>query len=161
MPGRPLRHYLRDSVASALETLGTHKTVEAVKCTNCIPLNILVMMGETDVSELRTLRAYCSSSGDCDVDHGMMILTGPTPNSSTRVLWQPPVLSGRPVSRDISETSRRMGESHIKWNYSMWDFKFSRRRVWCSELSSGLYCHVKWLSTDVSEVRTASIIRDE
>jgi hypothetical protein len=32
---------------------------------------------------------------------------------------------------------------------------------WCSELSSGLYCIVKWLSTDVSEVRTASIIRDE
>jgi hypothetical protein len=32
---------------------------------------------------------------------------------------------------------------------------------WCSELSSGLYCRVKWLSTNVSEVRTASIIRDE
>jgi hypothetical protein len=29
--------------------------------------------------------------------------------------------------------------------------------IWCSELSSGLYCRVKWLSTDVSEVRTASI----
>jgi hypothetical protein len=26
-------------------------------------------------------------------------------------------------------------------------------------LSSGIYCRVKWLSTDVSEVRTASIIR--
>jgi hypothetical protein len=24
-----------------------------------------------------------------------------------------------------------------------WDFKFSRRRVWCSELSSGMYCRVK------------------
>jgi hypothetical protein len=34
----------------------------------------------------------------------------------------------------------------------VWDFKFSRRRVWCSELSSGIYCRVKWLSTDVSEV---------
>jgi hypothetical protein len=34
-------------------------------------------------------------------------------------------------------------------------------RQWCSELSSGLYCRVKWLSTDVSEVRTASIIRDD
>jgi hypothetical protein len=43
----------------------------------------------------------------------------------------------------------------------MWDFKFSRRRVWCSELSSGMYCRVKLLSTDVSEVRTAFIIRDE
>jgi hypothetical protein len=31
-------------------------------------------------------------------------------------------------------------------------------RVWYSELSSGIYCRVKWLSTDVSEVRTASII---
>jgi hypothetical protein len=39
------------------------------------------------------------------------------------------------------------------------DFKISRRRVWSSELSSGMYCRVKWLSTDVSEVRTASIIR--
>jgi hypothetical protein len=28
-------------------------------------------------------------------------------------------------------------------------------------MSSGLYCRVNWLSTDVSEVRTASIIRDE
>jgi hypothetical protein len=28
----------------------------------------------------------------------------------------------------------------------------------CSELYSGIYCHVKLLSTDVSEVRTASII---
>jgi hypothetical protein len=47
------------------------------------------------------------------------------------------------------------------WPYSgMWDFKFSRRRVWCSELSSGIYRRAKWLSTDVSEVRTASIIRD-
>jgi hypothetical protein len=33
--------------------------------------------------------------------------------------------------------------------------------LFCSELSSGIYCRVKWLSTDVSEVRTASIIRDE
>jgi hypothetical protein len=31
----------------------------------------------------------------------------------------------------------------------------------CSELSSGMYCLVKWLSTDVSEARTASIIRDD
>jgi hypothetical protein len=39
---------------------------------------------------------------------------------------------------------------HSFRNYGtfLWDFKFSRRRVWCSELSSGLYCRVKWLSTD-------------
>jgi hypothetical protein len=38
---------------------------------------------------------------------------------------------------------------------------FSDPVLFCSELSSGMYCRVKWLSTDVSEVRTASIIRDE
>jgi hypothetical protein len=32
--------------------------------------------GETDVSELRRLRTYCSSPGDCDVEHGMMVSTG-------------------------------------------------------------------------------------
>jgi hypothetical protein len=31
----------------------------------------------------------------------------------------------------------------------------------CSELSSGIYCRVQWLSTGVWEVRTASIIGDE
>jgi hypothetical protein len=47
----------------------------------------------------------------------------------------------------------------VQQKSNVWDFKFSRRRVWCSELSSGMYCCIKWLSTDVSEVRTASIIR--
>jgi hypothetical protein len=41
----------------------------------------------------------------------------------------------------------------------VWDFKFSRRRLWSSE-SSGMYCRVlNWISTDVSEVRAASIMR--
>jgi hypothetical protein len=40
-------------------------------------------------------------------------------------------------------------------------FKFNLISLWCSELSSGIYCHVKWLSADVSAVRTATIIRDE
>jgi hypothetical protein len=31
---------------------------------------------KADVSELRPLRAYCASPGDCDVDHGMMVSTG-------------------------------------------------------------------------------------
>jgi hypothetical protein len=44
---------------------------------------------------------------------------------------------------------------------NLWDFKFSRRSVWCSELSSGMYYRVKWLLTDISEVRTASIIIPE
>jgi hypothetical protein len=51
--------------------------------------------------------------------------------------------------------------THNNLNASMWDFKFSRRRVWCTELSSGLYCRVKLLSTDGSEVRTASSLMME
>jgi hypothetical protein len=49
-----------------------------------------------------------------------------TPNSSTRALWQPPVLSGCPISRDISRASRRMGEGNENLVYaSPWDFKRS------------------------------------
>jgi hypothetical protein len=40
-------------------------------------------------------------------------------------------------------------------------YKFYLNHYSRSGLSSGIYCHVKWLSTDISEVRTASIIRDE
>jgi hypothetical protein len=51
---------------------------------------------------------------------------GLTPNLSTRALWQPPVLSGDPVSRDISGASRKMGEGNEKLVYpSPWDFKRS------------------------------------
>jgi hypothetical protein len=43
---------------------------------------------------------------------------------STRALWQPPVLSGGPVSRDISGESRRMGERNENLFYpSPWDLK--------------------------------------
>jgi hypothetical protein len=47
----------------------------------------------------------------------------------------------------------------LKYNFTLWDLMFSRREVW-SLNSSGLYRRVvmlKW--ADVSEVRTASIIR--
>jgi hypothetical protein len=72
--------------------------------------------GETDVSELRPVRAYYSSPSDCGVNHGMMV-------SSTRALRQPPVLSGGPVSSDISGASRRMGEGNENLLYlSPWDF---------------------------------------
>jgi uncharacterized membrane protein YkvI len=40
-----------------------------------------------------------------------------------------------------------LGCFFLGYEIIQWDFKFSRRRVWCSELSSGLYCRVKWLST--------------
>jgi hypothetical protein len=40
-----------------------------------------------------------------------------------------------------------------------WDLKLLLRRVW-SSVSSGMYCRVlNWMSTDVSEVLSASIIR--
>jgi hypothetical protein len=32
---------------------------------------------------------------------------------------------------------------HCSFSVFMWDFKFSRQQVWCSELSSGMYCRVK------------------
>jgi hypothetical protein len=65
--------------------------------------------GETDVSELRPLRAFCSSPGDCDVDRGWWCWLGLTPNLSTRALWQPSVLSGGTVSRDISAAAPNTG----------------------------------------------------
>jgi hypothetical protein len=68
--------------------------------------------GETDVSELWPLRAYCSSPGDCDVDHGVRYRLGLTPNSSIRALWQPLVLSGGPLGRGISGASVRVGEGN-------------------------------------------------
>jgi hypothetical protein len=49
-----------------------------------------------------------------------------TLNLSTRALWQPPVLSGGPVSRDISGACRRTDEGNGNLVYpSLWDFKRS------------------------------------
>jgi hypothetical protein len=45
----------------------------------------------------------------CDVDHGWWYWLWLTPNLSTRALWQPPVLSGGPVSRDISVAAPSTG----------------------------------------------------
>jgi hypothetical protein len=71
---------------------------------------------------------------------------GLTPNSSTRVLWQPPVLSGGPVSRDISVASRRMGEGNKNLVYpSPWDFKRSLtcRKILRHPGTSGFTSHPK------------------
>jgi hypothetical protein len=57
---------------------------------------------------------------------------GLTPNLTTRALWQPPVLYGGPVSRDISGASRRMGEGNEDLDYpSPWDLKrsFTCRKI--------------------------------
>jgi hypothetical protein len=54
------------------------------------------------------------------------------------------------MARDqVVLTWRQGGKRYVRYNKRS------------SELSSGLYCRVEWLSTDVSEVRTASIIRDD
>jgi hypothetical protein len=47
----------------------------------------------------------------------------------------------------------------IKQSTNLWHFRLSRRRVWSSE-SSGMYCPVlNWMSTDISKVHAATIIR--
>jgi hypothetical protein len=46
-------------------------------------------------------------------------------------------------------------------NARIGDWVYTEQWLTCSELSSGMYCRVKWLSTDVSEVRTASIIKGD
>jgi hypothetical protein len=68
-----------------------------------------------------------------------------TPNLSTRALWQPPVLAGGPAIRDISGTSRIMGEGNGNLVYpSPWDFK---RSLTCRKIlrhgTSGFTSHPK------------------
>jgi hypothetical protein len=70
---------------------------------------------------------------------------GLTPNSSTRVPWQPWVLSGGPVTRDITGASRRMGEENVNLVYpSPWDCK---RSLTCCKIlrhwTSGFTSHPK------------------
>jgi hypothetical protein len=38
------------------------------------------------------------------------------------------------------KTQCNWAEHRTSQQLQSWDFKFSRRRVWCSELSSGIYC---------------------
>jgi hypothetical protein len=68
-----------------------------------------------------------------------------THNSSTRALWQSPVLSGGPVSRDISGASRGMDEGNENVVYaSPRDFKRSltcRKILWLG--TSGFTSHPK------------------
>jgi hypothetical protein len=68
-----------------------------------------------------------------------------TPNLSTRALSQPPVVSGSPVSREISGVSRRMGEGNENLVYpSPLDFKRSlKRRKILLHGTSGFTSHPK------------------
>jgi hypothetical protein len=63
--------------------------------------------GETDVSELQPLRASCSSPGDCDVDHGMMVSTG----ANSKLVYQSALAAASSVLflaiRDVSGASGR------------------------------------------------------
>jgi hypothetical protein len=47
----------------------------------------------------------------------------------------------------IKWVTEKASLNKLQTNTFVWDFKFSRRRVWCSELSSGIYCRVKLLSS--------------
>jgi hypothetical protein len=73
------------------------------------------------------------------MNHDIMVSTGANPNLCTRVLWQPPVLSGSPgspVSRDISGASGIMNKGNENLVYSSpWDFKRSLTR--CKILQHG------------------------
>jgi hypothetical protein len=63
------------------------------------------------------------------------------------------------MKRGVTMKAGPSVRNRVRWRtvLNTWDFKFSRRRVWSSE-SSGMYCRVlNWMSTDVSEVRAASI----
>jgi hypothetical protein len=72
-------------------------------------------------------------------------LPGLTPNLSTRALWQPQVVSGGPVSWDISGASRRVEEGNENVVYqSPKDFKKSstcRKILW--HWTSGFTSHPK------------------
>jgi len=49
----------------------------------------------------------------------------------------------------------------INTHFKLWDFKFSWRRVWSSDLSSGMYCRVKspwWWRQHVPLKRLPTII---
>jgi hypothetical protein len=70
---------------------------------------------------------------------------GLNPNSSTRALWQPPVVSGGPMNRDISGASRGMDEGIDNLVCSSpWDFKIY---LTCSKIllhgTSGFTYHPK------------------
>jgi hypothetical protein len=98
---------------------------------------------------------------------------GLTPNSSTRALWQPPVLSGGPFSWHISEASRRMDEGNENLVYpSPYNFKsslicrkmlrhgtfplyFPSERKVCCGILSPLKFHHQGDTTSVDEMITA------
>jgi hypothetical protein len=85
---------------------------------------------------------------------------GPFPGAKSGrgvTLTTHPLLMARPrMSRSYASSPQAP-----PWSIAALLYVFRQIILWCSELSSGIYCRVKLLSTDVSEVRTASIIRDK
>jgi hypothetical protein len=61
-----------------------------------------------------------------------------TENKKTRFV------TNQMLSRDMwsGKLTRRL-DRHVNCTSNTWDFKFSQRRVWISDLSSGMYCRVK------------------
>jgi hypothetical protein len=58
-----------------LQHSGVYPTIKTSQTSLTPPFGLVdwLWCGETDVSELRPLQAYCSPPGDCDVDRGMMV----------------------------------------------------------------------------------------
>jgi hypothetical protein len=86
-------------------------------------------------------------------------------NISLLVLWPPPfILCSLPHEPHFRCCQCRFGfwfycpsfaATYFTWSQTnSLKHGLSYKVLCCSELSSGIYCCVKWLSTDVSEVRT-------
>jgi hypothetical protein len=104
--------------------------------------------GETDISELRPhgpiVHPWAIEMWTMVRWYRLRL----TPNSFIRVLWQPPVLSGGPVSRDISGESRRMSKGNENLLYlTPWDF---RRSLTCCKILRHGRKDVEWSSCDCS-----------
>jgi hypothetical protein len=70
------------------------------------------------------------------------------PLSTTDLTWidfgtNPSLCGERPATNCLNHGTANFW---VTVSGSVWDFNFSRQRVWCSELSSGLYCRVNWFT---------------
>jgi hypothetical protein len=92
--------------------------------------------GETDVSELRPLRAYCSSLGDLRCGPLMVILTEAiTPNLSAKALWQPPLLAGfLSAETSLAAASTVWRSCHPRHLWSEWEVGEGNENLVCPSL---------------------------
>jgi hypothetical protein len=102
--------------------------------TSCDRLVHWLWWGETDVSDCGLLRAFVHPRVNFSVEHEWWYWLSLTPNLSTRALWQPPVLSGAPVSRNISVAVSSTGwfpvNRDISGSYQYCLVSYHMRRLW-------------------------------